>query len=542
MKYIIQETNNPLLYNIDKYPYMKYFVVQAKPNSLEIKKKLNNNNKDKYPILDSIFNNNNDFHYFDNFVNYNFIVNYIINILSYSINYETISSKKLNEIDEIKDKFQKILDLFSKNKNDENLKQIIENKTIEQLNDTITEYYNKYINLHNNFLENNINNDFCFRRIFRDINIQNALNEQNINFNLSSISNYNYYHEIYYKYFERKVLGKMNRVDYFHYQNFEINLNEIEKKLFSILFYRKKKFNTEIYKIIYQYDGLNKLFNQDCVIENFLNEYPRISLSDQLIEKFIKSLMSFDENKFKSIYNEKKNEFENKIGINKKEIQEKENEKKEIREENETLRKEIEKLKKEIEILNGIEEDLKKVEELKNQIQEKEKVEEENRDKDGINKLKEELTNLEKEIENKKSNIIDIKNKEISQIKDENNKKIEENEKKLEENGKDEEIDKKLYNKEGDLKLLYNQKKLNDLLYNKLNNSFEEIMKVYNNDFVLSEKDIKILLDITFSIQFLFSYLVKYNIPENIPLFFIYENLFENFRSLKQISQLFSRV
>ena len=456
MKYIIQETNNPLLYKNDKYPYMKYFVVQSKPNCLEIKNKLNNNNKDKYPILDSIFNNNNDFHYFDNFVNYNFIVNYIINILSYSINYETISSKKLNEIDEIKDKFQKILDLFSKNKNDENLKQIIENKTIEQLNDTITEYYNKYINLHNNFLENNINNDFCFRRIFRDINIQNALNEQNINFNLSSISNYNYYHEIYYKYFERKVLGKMNRVDYFHYQNFEINLNEIEKKLFSILFYRKKKFNTEIYKIIYQYDGLNKLFNQDCVIENFLNEYPRISLSDQLIEKFIKSLMSFDENKFKSIYNEKKNEFENKIGINKKEIQEKENEKKEIREENETLRKEIEKLKKEIEILNGIEEDLKKVEELKNQIQEKEKVkkeekkieteetnkteeekekekqkeEEQKKNEDEINKLKEELNNLEKEIENKKSNIIDIKNKEISQIKDENNKKIEENEKK----------------------------------------------------------------------------------------------------------------
>ena len=54
MKYIIQETNNPLLYNIDKYPYMKYFVVQAKPNCLEIKNKLNNN-KDKYPILDSIF-------------------------------------------------------------------------------------------------------------------------------------------------------------------------------------------------------------------------------------------------------------------------------------------------------------------------------------------------------------------------------------------------------------------------------------------------------------------------------------------------------
>ena len=102
---------------------------------------------------------------------------------------------------------------------------------MQQLNNTIINYYNKVIDSQNNFLENNINNDYCFRRIFRDINIQNALNEENINFNLSSISNYKYYHEIYYKYFERNVLGKMKRVDYFHYQNFQINLDEIKKNL-----------------------------------------------------------------------------------------------------------------------------------------------------------------------------------------------------------------------------------------------------------------------------------------------------------------------
>ena len=38
---------------------MKYFVVQSKPSRLEIKQKLNNK-KGKYPILDSIFNNNID--------------------------------------------------------------------------------------------------------------------------------------------------------------------------------------------------------------------------------------------------------------------------------------------------------------------------------------------------------------------------------------------------------------------------------------------------------------------------------------------------
>ena len=541
MKYIIQETNNPLLYNIDKYPYMKYFVVQAKPNCLEIKNKLNNN-KDKYPILDSIFNNNNDFKCFDNFVNYNFIVNYLIKILSYSINYENISSKKLNEIDEIKEEFNIITNLFSKNQNDQNLKQLIENTTVENLNNTIINHYNKFINSQNNFLENNINNDYCFRRIFRDINIQNALNEENINFNLSSISNYNYYHEIYYKYFERKVLGKMKRVDYFHYQHFEINLDEIEKKLFCILFYRKKKFNTEIHKIIYRYDGLNKTYGEDNDIEKFLNKYPRISLSEKLIQNFIKSLILFEQNKFKKLYDEKKNDLIKKSETIKIEINQKENEKKEIirkPEENEKLSKEIEKLKKDIEILNEIEQHLQKEEEIKNQIQEKEKVEEENRDKDGINNLKEELTNLQKEIENKKSNITDIKDKEISQIKDEFNKKIEENQKKIEENGNKEQIEKKVYLKEEELKLVENKKKLNEFLYKKLNNCMEELNKVYNNDFVLSENDIKILLDLLFSIQFLFKYLVKYNLPENIPLFFIYENLFENFKSIKQISKLF---
>ena len=79
---------------------------------------------------------------------------------------------------------------------------------------------------------------------------------------------------------------------------------------------------------------------------------------------------------------------------------------------------------------------------------------------------------------------------------------IEENKKKIEENGKDEELEKQIYNKESDLKLLYNQKKLNELLYNKLNNSFEEIIKVYNNDYVLSENDIKILLIYYFQFNF----------------------------------------
>ena len=92
---------------------------------------------------------------------------------------------------------------------------------------------------------------------------------------------------------------------------------------------------------------------------------------------------------------------------------------------------------------------MQKEEEIKNQIQEKEKVEEGNRDEDGINNLKQELTNLQKEIENKKSNIIEIKDKEIAKINMNIIKKVKKI--KLEENGNDEEIEKQLNNKEGDL-------------------------------------------------------------------------------------------
>ena len=53
-----------------------------------------------------------------------------------------------------------------------------------------------------------------------------------------------------------------------------------QKNNYFELFYRKKKFNREIHKIIFRYDILNKTFGKECVIENFLNKYPRISLSD----------------------------------------------------------------------------------------------------------------------------------------------------------------------------------------------------------------------------------------------------------------------
>ena len=92
MKYIIQEYNFPLRYKEDKYPFMKYLVINSKPNIINIKEKIRDSNS----LLKAIYMNymNEDekyeFDYLRNFKNYNLIVNNIIKLLSYTNNNRNI--------------------------------------------------------------------------------------------------------------------------------------------------------------------------------------------------------------------------------------------------------------------------------------------------------------------------------------------------------------------------------------------------------------------------------------------------------------------
>ncbi len=200
-----------------------------------------------------------------------------------------------------------------------------------------------------------------------------------------------------------------------------------------------------------------------------------------------------------------------------------------------------EELEKELSLIKSEKQNLEK----KN----KEEIEKVNNLNITIDNMSKEISSLKLKLLKSNSNSSGDKNVEIleSKIKDQKNKieslikqNIEVNKDKITETSKLKIEISELKVEINKLKteLEENKKKLNELLYKKLNNCMEELNKVYNNDFVLSEKNIKILSDLAFSIQFLFKYLVKYNLPDNIPLFFIYENLFENFKSIKQISKL----
>ena len=401
MKNIIQEYNYPLRYKDQIYPYMKYFVVFGKPNIIDIKNKITKENH----LLNSIYNNPNyDFKCLENFKNYNLIVNNLIKILSYSSYYDKFSSKKINEIDWLKEKIPLIFELIEKNQNDKNIQEI-KNATIGNLNDLIKQHYNKFIECQNNNLLMSIRYDYCFKRTFRKINIQDCYNDEHINFNLSSFSNYTFFHSIYSNFISRKSFDKNKKVNYVDYQTFEIDIKNLEEKLFCLLFYRKNIFNKTINTITFRYDGLNKNENYTFIIRNFLKKYPKYEkLDNDLKEKF-----------------------------------------------------------------NSV---------------------------------------LSNELKNMKSNIEGIQNDKIFISSD---------------------FDK-----------LFDKRKLSDLLSKKLNLSIEQLMKTYKDNNVLSEKIIKIILDMAFSIQELFKYLITFNLSEDIPLFFIYKNLPDNIFSTKHLKSIFT--
>jgi len=399
MKYIIQEYNYPLRYNEQIYPYMKYFIVFGKPNIIDIKNKIANKNH----LLNSIYNNQNyDFICLENFKNYNLIVNNIIKNLSYFSFYEKISSKKIYEIDSLKEKMPLIFEFIERNKNDKNIEKI-KNSTIGELNDIIKEHYNKFIECQNKNLLMSIRYEYCFKRSYRKINVQDCFNDEHINFKLTSFSNYTFFNSIYSDFISRKSFDKNKKVNYDDYQKFVIDIKNLEEKLFSILFYRKNIFNKTINTITFRYDGLNKDKNYTFIIRNFLKKYPKYEKMIFLKEKFNSALK---------------------------------------------------------------------------------------------NELKKANSNLE-----------EAQNGEIY-FSDE-------------------------------LKDLFDKRKLSELLYKKLNLSLEQLMEIYKDNVVLSEKIITFILDIAFSIQELFKYLVEFNLSEDIPLLFIYKNLPENLFNTENLTSFF---
>ena len=511
MKYIIQEYNFPLRYKEDKYPFMKYLVINSKPNIINIKEKIRDSNS----LLKAIYMNEDKeykFDYLRNFKNYNLIVNNIIKLLSYSSYYEKIKENKIEDLNFIKEK-KLLLDLIAKNaKNEKDEKNIqkIKETSISKLNEIILELYEKYkqhqnkILLMSNLYENN------FKRTFRKMNIQNCLTDENINFELSDFSKHHFYNSIYAKFFSRASFDKNKNVDYFDYQKFDIDIKHLEEELFSILFYRKSIFdNTKIDTIIFRYDGLNKNKNIDNtqVIENFLMKYKQEKMDKELLEQFNDIIGRNDKNKYENKFNEQHEKKRKEIEENEKAIKEKEESKnnilnriKELKDKDNEFPTKIDEFNKQLNDCN------KKLGELNNKEQNEETKKQINEEQNKINDLNESIEKLNKEKEENKNKLNDLF-KQKKQIFTE--------------------LDK-----------LNDKKNLSNLLYKKLNKSYEQLKKEY----ILSKEILEILLDMAFSIQSLFKYLIKYNLPNDIPLFFIYQNMPDNLFNSEYLKKIFSKM
>jgi hypothetical protein len=195
MKEIIQERNSPLIYNDSIYPYMKYFIINAHPKIKFIKNEIQKK-KDDHLLLYSLFNVEN-YHILDNLENFNESINNLIDFFSYI---KKNSSKNVNNIKS--NKLSKLISNFTK----DTFKKKIRECSINEINKIIMDEYKCFIKAQNNIIKIGINYDLSFRRIFRRINIQDALYNDILKFDLKSFDEYDSFHTLFYNIKNKKIL------------------------------------------------------------------------------------------------------------------------------------------------------------------------------------------------------------------------------------------------------------------------------------------------------------------------------------------------
>ena len=225
MKEVIQEKNNPIIYNESIYPYMKYFVINAHPKIKIIKNEIHKK-KNQFPLLNSLFNADN-YHSLDNLEKFNESINNIVNFFSYTKN---ITSRNLN-----KSKNKELLNLVKNFSEDKVLVNILESP-IDKINDLILGKYKSFIKAQNNVIKIGINYDLPFKRLFRKINIQDALYNDILKFKLKSFDEYDSFHTLFYYIFYKNFFNLKKNVDYFHYKEFNFDLIKLEQEIFQNYF------------------------------------------------------------------------------------------------------------------------------------------------------------------------------------------------------------------------------------------------------------------------------------------------------------------
>ena len=327
MRYIIQELNNPLKYDFDEFPFLKYYTVQSKPNKKDIINKIGNDNK--YLIINSLKNIKPDSQecfvqffpwlnlgkYFVNYLNSELILT-VKGIGKYSELFKILSSQFKN-ISNIKDK---IIKLDNLNKCEINI-----NKGINESNKKISELINDNIKYEDSY-------KYLFSEIYDTKEITNIFETEFMNFNLTEISGYKQYTLLINDYIYRNNFQSDYKVDYFNYKKFNISYNELDEILFSLLLFNKKIFldlkNSKKFYIP-NFDYFNAKTNNQYFLSNYLTEYPsREELTKEQIKNINESFLQIIETEYsKIVYDKSKieNDLKEKNEKIRKEINEKRN-------------------------------------------------------------------------------------------------------------------------------------------------------------------------------------------------------------------------
>ena len=322
-EYQILERENILETVELKYPFYYEFLSIPLVKEDDIKELLRSiqNAEIIYPVLHSYLNSNKkEVEYLQVFSQINNFVNYTIEHYSNAISREDAKKKKISE--ELgKDIPLNLFNQFLKGFNDHelykiatqyechNLKEKIEIRKLTK-NDYLSNFlidngvqdygmqlaalYQKFILFQNSFLNNVIYNipdrnsniidigtsklQYLKEKIKEEINPQKANKYNVLSFDIST-ENYTSFAEMVLFYSFKDSFNDQFEFDFSKKDKIKFNLEEIEEQLEYLLLPGKKKFNTKIDYVIYQFEGFRN--QNSSILSTFISKYPQKQLNEE---------------------------------------------------------------------------------------------------------------------------------------------------------------------------------------------------------------------------------------------------------------------
>ena len=276
----------------------------------------NKNNKNNYPIINSIICNNSKIKYLKYLPKINELCNYMINYCSYKFTRD--EAKKIKIFEEIEDKYDIIFEFmkiyeelrplvtnyeqhyFDSNKGDKYFQYLKNNEYLANFCLDIGEFnygmvlvaiYKKLIEWQNSFINQILNSKNEYHKKIQKLDIKEIMIQDSNNKDIIKLPSKEYFMNNY-------ILKNINNKD----GMIEYNLNLIEEELVLNILPNKKKFvnNDNCLKyVVYQYECFRG--NKHFLIKEFNEIYERKKLNNNEIELIINYILKYKDKKTKKI-------------------------------------------------------------------------------------------------------------------------------------------------------------------------------------------------------------------------------------------------